>query len=120
MIKLVTEQMQMAYETPANFTGIMYYENGDEEHLKNGLFHREDGPAFIRNDGYQAWCIEGVFHRLEGPARIWPSGRKEYWIKHKEFSKQDWEKEVAKLKNPYYDKIIEIDGKKYKLTLIEE
>ncbi|MFM1755408.1 MAG: hypothetical protein RL621_312 [Bacteroidota bacterium] len=119
MIKLVTEQMVDCI--PNNFTGIASYEDGSVIYYKNGLSHREDGPAIICSDGYQKWCLEGKPHNLNGPAVIYPNGAEIYCLHgQKYYIKENWEKEVAKLKNPYYDKIIEIDGKKYKLTLIEE
>lgn len=45
-----------------------------------GLTHRENGPAFISQNGYGVWYQYGYRHRKNGPARIYPSsGRKEYW-----------------------------------------
>lgn len=35
---------------------------------KNGLLHREDGPALILADGTKYWYNEGKLHRLDGPA----------------------------------------------------
>jgi hypothetical protein len=36
---------------------------------EEGKFHRLDGPAYERADGfYKAWYINGVHHRLDGPA----------------------------------------------------
>ncbi|MFM1755407.1 MAG: hypothetical protein RL621_311 [Bacteroidota bacterium] len=114
MIKLVTEQM--VEKIPDYFTGIVYYEDRNVLHLKGGKYHREDGPAFIRNDGYQAWWFENKLHNLNGPAVIYPDGYEEYWIYGKQFSKENWEKEIAKLKNPCKDVFVEVDGKKYKLV----
>jgi hypothetical protein len=116
MIKLVTEQI--VEKVPNDFTGIAYCENGVIEYLKNSLFHREDGPAIIKSDGYKAWFFEDKRHNLYGPAVVYPNGNKEYWIHDKNMTKEVWEKEVAKPNNPCQDVIVEVDGKKYKLVEI--
>lgn len=46
---------------------------------KNGIFHREDGPAkYVNNDTKQEefWYILGKLHRVKGPAAIWLGS---YW-----------------------------------------
>jgi hypothetical protein len=111
---------QIVAEVPDNFTGIAKWCNGTVSYFKNGDYHREDGPAFIGDNGYQEWQIKGKYHNLSGPARVWKDGKKEYWIDGESFTKEAWEKEIAKLNNPCKDVIVEVDGKKYKLTLIEE
>lgn len=30
--------------------------------LKNGDFHREDGPAIERSDGIKLWCLHGILY----------------------------------------------------------
>ncbi|MFM1755425.1 MAG: Celeribacter phage [Bacteroidota bacterium] len=112
MIKLVTNQMvdciQMVDSIPDNFTGIARFENGIIGYYKNSLFHREDGPAYITRSGYKTWWFEGKLHNLNGPAKIWPRGREEYWIDNKYFSKENWEREVARIKNPCKDVFVEV------------
>jgi hypothetical protein len=46
---------------------------------RNGLFHRDDGPALVHPDGAQYWCQNGLFHRDDGPAVVHPDGRQEWW-----------------------------------------
>ena len=65
---------------------------------ENGEWHREDGPAIIRTNGYEAWYINGKSHREDGPARIWSDGDGWYFLNGIEYTKEDWELEVAKLK----------------------
>ena len=36
-----------------------YKEALDYFWYKQGVFHREDGPAMIWNDGEQEWCLKG-------------------------------------------------------------
>lgn len=45
----------------------------------DGLLHRPDGPAWVRNGGAarggnEAWYADGVLHRLDGPAAQWRGG----------------------------------------------
>lgn len=52
-----------------------------EEYLDaEGRLHRNDGPAIIEMDGYQAWYRHGLRHREDGPARIWCNGTKEWYL----------------------------------------
>ena len=56
-------------------------EHGDSDwRLPNRLLHREDGPAYVARDGYQAWYINGNRHREDGPAIIWPDGVLQWYL----------------------------------------
>lgn len=33
--------------------------NGDKRYYRDGLIHREDGPAVELSDGYKIWCLNG-------------------------------------------------------------
>jgi hypothetical protein len=44
------------------------------------VFHREDGPAVIREDGTEQWWLYGEKHRIGGPAVISLTGYQEYWV----------------------------------------
>jgi len=54
-------------------------------YLKDGDYHREDGPAIIERDGFwpwarnKEWYQKGQRHRLDGPAYEGASGTKEWW-----------------------------------------
>jgi len=50
-------------------------------YLRNGVKHREKGPAEIGHNGYEAWYQHGIKHRVGGPAVTYPDGRTEYWEK---------------------------------------
>ena len=54
--------------------------DGTEYWTLGGIYHREDGPALIRSNGYKVWYVHGVPHRLDGPAVIFPEGIKEWNI----------------------------------------
>ena len=65
---------------------------------ENGLLHREDGPAYEETSGYRVWYINGERHREDGPARIWSDGEEWHYLNGKEYSKEDWEEEIVKIK----------------------
>lgn len=89
------------------------YSDGSFSYYVNGDLHREDGPAmFIFLSGFKGYYQHGVCHREDGPAKTWPTGDKEYWIKGTHISLQ----EFLAYRSSCNGKIVEIDGKKYKLT----
>ena len=55
--------------------------DGTERWIKDGLLHREDGPAIIEKDGTEYWYKDGKWHREDGPAIIEKDGT-EYWYKN--------------------------------------
>ena len=57
---------------------INYYQI---EYFKDGLFHRDDGPAVVESNGSQAWYQYGEYHRNDGPAIIYPNGF-QAWYQH--------------------------------------
>ena len=48
----------------------------------NGEYHREDGPAFIYDNGDICWYLNGKLHRTDGPA-VECHGNKEWWLNGK-------------------------------------
>lgn len=50
----------------------MYQGHEIREHFVNGLLHRDDGPAYIKDGEFktEGWAINGVYHRTDGPAII--------------------------------------------------
>ena len=72
--------------------------NGYKEWYLNGERHREDGPAIQWPDSSKFWYLSGKCHRVDGPAIEYYDGYSEYWLKGKFFTKEQWEKEVLKLK----------------------
>jgi hypothetical protein len=110
----------------------------------NGKLHREDGPAIENSDGTKRWYLNGKMHRTDGPAVEYVSGTKEwyfndklhrtdgpaveyangkkYWYLNGErYSEVEWRNQINKLKAPKAhceDKLVEVDGVKYKLVKI--
>ena len=77
--------------------GHIHYTN------KNGMYHREDGPAIEKpssefSQSYKAWYINGRPHREDGPAKIWSERYSKYYLNGKDYSKEDWEKEIIKIR----------------------
>ena len=111
---------------------IYYYDNGQilsEHYFLNGKHHREDGHTIIYY--YQNGKIEREFyylndkrHRENGPAYIHyhKNGKidyEEYYLNNKNCYKQDLDRKINKKTITSCEgKIVEIDGRKYKLTTI--
>lgn len=49
------------------------WQDGTQEWYQHGKPHREDGPAFVHEQGQKlVWMHHGLVHRLDGPAVIQP------------------------------------------------
>lgn len=48
-------------------------------YLRDGVAHREDGPAYEGRDGTQEWRQNGELHRDGAPAIIHDDGTQEFW-----------------------------------------
>lgn len=46
---------------------------------KEGVLHRENGPAIEAGVGFEAWYVNGKLHREDGPAVKQSSGGKGEW-----------------------------------------
>ena len=76
---------------------VIKYRNGTKIWYKNGLRHRDEGPAIEWVNGSRFWYKEDKLHRLggqavesaNGPAIEHNSGKKEYWIHGKRFKESD-------------------------------
>ena len=47
---------------------------------KDGILHREDGPAIVYAVGTKYWFINGKLHRVDGPAIEWTDGTKMWYL----------------------------------------
>jgi hypothetical protein len=92
---------------------VKVYNNGDKEWFLNGKLHREDGPAVECSNGAKFWYLNGKRHREDGPAVEWSDGYKVWYLDGKRLTEQ--EHKAATSKPTCEGKIVEIDGKKYKL-----
>jgi hypothetical protein len=80
----------------------------------NGELHREDGPAIEFADGDKYWYINGERHREDGPAIEYADGDKSWYINGQRLTETEFNQRT----DSCIGKIVEIDGKKYKLTQI--
>ena len=67
----------------------------------------------IYQNGCKFWLLNGNLHREDGPAVEWPSGYKEWWLNGEELTEEEF---ISRTSNACDGKVIEIDGRKYKLT----
>jgi antitoxin component YwqK of YwqJK toxin-antitoxin module len=79
-----------AYQDDGSLCNEVYY--------KDGEYHREDGPAYIRyyengNIEFETWYRGGNHHRLDGPALMeyYEDGslKEESWYKHDKPHRED-------------------------------
>ena len=88
------------------------YSNGDNEWYLNGKRHREDGPAIELNNVGKFWYLNGKRHREDGPAIEYSNGDKYWYLNGENLTKEEFIKRTQSC----HGKIIEIEGKKYKLV----
>lgn len=60
-------------------TNVTTNQDGTAIWYRDGLRHREQGPAVCRPDGTQEYYRGGLRHRDDGPAVIYPNGTAEWW-----------------------------------------
>lgn len=93
--------------------------DGSKEWWQNNQIHRENGPAVERFDGAKFWYQNDRLHRLDGPAVKYSDGRREWWINNKQYPETEFNKYINK--DATYDgKEAIIDGKTYKLSLVDK
>ncbi len=91
--------------------------NGDKYYYRDKemvVLHRKDGPAVEYANGSTLWYIENQLHREDGPAITGIDLYKSWYINGKKLS----EEEFNARKNSCNGKVIEVDGKKYRLTRV--
>lgn len=65
--------------------GLTVDRYGLVEYFKDGLPHREDGPAVIDPGYYQEWWLNGERHRKDGPAFVGADGSYEWWFHDQQY-----------------------------------
>ena len=78
-----------------------FYPNGTFDKVwrnEKERYHREDGPAYEYSDGRRCWYKDGQWHREDGPALVWYEGSRRYFLNGKEYTKEEYWKEVERLK----------------------
>lgn len=84
---------------------------------EQGQLHNEHGPACEYADGTKSWYLNGQRHREDGPAIEYADGDKSWFLNGEELTEAQFNARTKK--EPSCDgRVVEIDGKKYKLTLV--
>ena len=65
------------------------YADGTKEWYLNGKLHREDGPACEYADGDKRWYLNGQLHREDGPACEYAYGDKYWWLNGEEMTEDE-------------------------------
>jgi len=65
----------------------------DYKEYKEGKYIIKEFP-----DGEKIWLLNGVRHREDGPAYEYPNGFKGWWLSGRNYSEQDWKKEMRQRK----------------------
>ena len=60
-------------------------DGGGYHWMQNGEYHRESGPA-IEDDETKSWYIHGKLHREDGPAVVDSDGNEEWWVRGEQIS----------------------------------
>jgi hypothetical protein len=92
---------------------VKVHTNWSKDWYLDGKYHREDGPAIEYASGHKEWYLNGKRHREDGPAVEYASGYKAWYLNDKKLTEK--EHKAATSKPACEGKIVEIDGKKYKL-----
>ena len=72
-----------SYNKYEKITGFILFFDGNKQWYKDGILHREDGPAFECHNGSKVWYVNGKRHKLDGPAIEWHDGAKVWFIDDK-------------------------------------
>ena len=91
------------------------YADGTKYWYLNDKRHRENGPACECANGTKFWYLNDKRHREDGPACEWANGSKWWYLNGKCLT----EAQFNILKHTCDGKVVEIDGKKYKLQEVK-
>lgn len=89
------------------FVIIYTKENGRQELTRDQwrgnrflTYHREDGPAVIRDNGDERWYLDGLAHRIDGPAVVYFKENIYDWkIEGKSLTKFEFDILIQEIKN---------------------
>jgi len=84
-------------------------------HNEQGELHREGGPAIECANGTKYWYHNDKLHREDGPAIEWADGTKYWFVNGKELTEAEFKARTKSCNG----KVVEIDGKKYKLQEVK-
>jgi hypothetical protein len=87
---------------------------GTKRWYLNNQLHREDGPAVEYASGDKSWFLNGTLHREDGPAVELANGDKRWFLNGKKLTEAKFNAHTKSCNG----KVVEIDGKKYKLQAL--
>ena len=90
------------------------YADGSKDWYLNSKRHRENGPACEYADGTKYWYLNSKRHRKDGPACEYADGSKHWYLDDKALTEPEFNEQMNK--DSCDGKVIEIEGKKYKLV----
>jgi hypothetical protein len=96
------------YKVTVDDYGIRRWYNEHDQH------HREDGPAVEWMNGDKYWYLNDKLHREGGPAVEWVNGDKRWFLNGKKLTEAKFNAHTKSCNG----KVVEIDGKKYKLQAL--
>jgi hypothetical protein len=88
--------------------------NGTKSWYLNDKLHREGDPAIECANGDKWWYHNDQFHREDGPAVEYANGDKRWFLNGNELTEAEFNARTKSCNG----KVVEIDGKKYKLQEI--
>ena len=91
--------------------------NGSKKWYLNNQLHRENGPAVEEANGTKHWYLNDKCHRVDGPAIEYTNGSKAWYLNGKWLTEAAFNKKMQQ-KSACEGKVVEIDGKKYKLQAL--
>jgi len=69
----------------------------------------------VYESGTKFWYLNGKLHREDGPAIEYANGDKSWYLNNEKLTEEEWRAKLQPQPN-WVGKVVEIDGKKYKLT----
>ncbi len=89
--------------------------NGTKSWYINDKLHREGDPAIERANGDKYWYLNNKRHREDGPAVEYADGDKYWYLNDNELTEAEFNARTKSCNG----KVVEIDGKKYKLQEVK-
>lgn len=87
--------------------GRVVQEDGTAIWYKDGVVHRDDGPAIERQDGTLEWYFEGLRHNDRAPAVISADGERQWFQLGRQLTEAEFEemrrREIEEIVRPFLE-----------------
>ena len=74
----------------------------------------------VYNNGTKYWYLNDKLHREDGPAIEFANGTKSWYLNDKHLTEAEHAKRTSKKSDDCAGKVVEIEGKKYKLVEVKQ